>query len=208
MVLATLGMAAGAMAADYWSKKQAAKQNFSYQKKLSEMNFEQQKYFASNAHQLEMEDLKKANLNPALTATGGSGASASGGGIPGSPGIQPLDMVAGLKTLVDAKNQTSATQSQNELNRAQAINTIANTDNIPFQNKIALMNALAGQTTAQANATNAETNERGIFTQISKDLGNWWKNDKTPDFVKKGRERHKNGYKEPTKEERKKGYLF
>lgn len=164
MVFATLGAAALGAAADHWSQNQAAKKQFSYQKKLSNMNFEQQKYFAQNAHQLEAEDLKKAGYNPALTATGGSGASASGGGIPGAQGITPIDMIGSMKTLIDAKNQTSATNSQNELNRAQAMNTIANTDNIPTQNRIAMMNALANQTTAEANTTNATTNKRQQLT--------------------------------------------
>lgn len=173
MVLVSLGMAAGAAAADYYSKKQAAKQNFSYQKQLSNLNFEQQKYFAQNAHQMEMEDLKTAGLNPALTATGGSGASASGGGIPGSPGIQPLDMIGGLKTLIDAKNQTSATQSQNDLNRAQAMNTIANTDNIPYQNRVNMINALAAQQQAEAATTNAKTNKKALKYQDMNAQSNW-----------------------------------
>lgn len=173
MVLVSLGMAAGAAAANYWSQNQAAKKNFSYQKQLSNLNFEHQKYFAENAHQMEMEDLKKANMNPALTATGGSGASASGGGIPGSPGIQPLDMIGGLKTLIDAKNQTSATNSQNEVNRAEALNIIANTDNIPFQNKIALMNATAAKIHAEAAATNAKTNKEQLKYQDMNAQSNW-----------------------------------
>ena len=174
MVLATLTAAAGAAAIDSWSKNQAAKKQFSYQKQLSNMNFEQQKYFAQNAHQLEAEDLKKAGYNPALTATGGSGASASGGGIPGAQGIQPVDILTGFKTLIDAKNQTSATQSQNELNRAEAMNTIANTDNIPQQNKIAMINALASQQQAEAATTNASAN-----------YNNYWLNQSELEYKKK-----------------------
>lgn len=156
--MATLAAAGLAAAADSWSKNQQAKKQFSYQKQLSNLNFKQQKYFAENAHQMEMADLEAAGLNPALTATGGSGASASGGGIPGAQGTQAADILGGLKTLIDAKNQTSATKSQNDLNRAQALNTIAQTDNIPYQNKIALMNGEAAKMQAEAATTNASAN--------------------------------------------------
>lgn len=44
-----------------------------------------QREMAQNAHQYEVEDLRKAGLNPILSGTGGRGASASGGAMPSTP---------------------------------------------------------------------------------------------------------------------------
>ncbi len=44
-----------------------------------------QKQMAKNAHQWEVEDLRKAGLNPILSGTGGPGARASGGAMPPIP---------------------------------------------------------------------------------------------------------------------------
>lgn len=110
-----------------------------------------QKEAAQNAHQWEMEDLKKAGLNPALTATGGAGASLSGGGMgSGSPATNgnPFEII---NSMVGMANQTSATESQNALNEdtglANLINAIANynqsTSNVD-KNKGGLISNLVG----------------------------------------------------------------
>lgn len=107
------------------------------------INHAYQKEFAQNAHQWEAEDLKKAGYNPALTATGGSGASASGGGSFGGGGGQsamnPFDI---LNSIVGMQNQTSATKSQNNLNDANAALAIAQAKNIPWETKIKLFDAI------------------------------------------------------------------
>lgn len=109
----------------------SSNQAFSQSKYLAGLSFNQQKWMASNAHQLEMQDLAKAGLNPALTtqsASAGSIASAGGtsnGGNTGtSAGVTPL-------SILDAINTTRQTNAQNnnltagaELQHAQAINII------------------------------------------------------------------------------------
>lgn len=46
-----------------------------------------QREAAQNAHQWEVEDLRKAGLNPILSATGGSGASAGSASVPAGLGV-------------------------------------------------------------------------------------------------------------------------
>jgi len=69
-----------------WGQIAAATIGYLGQRKANQANSAQaarsmafQKEMAKNAHQYEVEDLKKAGLNPLLSGTGGKGASASGG---------------------------------------------------------------------------------------------------------------------------------
>jgi hypothetical protein len=69
-----------------WGQIAAATIGYLGQKKANQANSAQaarsmdfQRETAQNAHQWEVEDLKKAGLNPLLSGTGGKGASASGG---------------------------------------------------------------------------------------------------------------------------------
>ena len=133
------------------------------------VNHAYQKEFAQNAHQWEMQDLQKAGLNPALTATGGSGASASGGGSFGGGGGQsamnPFDILNGI---VGMANQTSATKSQNNLNAANAMLAIARAENLPEQVKAQMLSALAAQTQAEAATTNAAANYNNYWLNKDK----------------------------------------
>ena len=69
----------GGLLNDLTGSSSAASLSHKYSAALAAQNAAYQKEFAQNAHQWEVEDLKKAGLNPVLSA-GGSGASASGGG--------------------------------------------------------------------------------------------------------------------------------
>lgn len=109
-----------------------------------------QKEFAKNAHQWEMKDLKKAGLNPALTATGGGGASAGGaGGTTGSSGINPVDIIS---SVVGMNNQTKETNAGVKKTEAETNAIPQQLDNDQINAFANLINAFANQTMSNANA--------------------------------------------------------
>jgi len=75
-VAGLLGSGIGA-AASVFGQSSANKAN----KREAEKNRQFQEYMSSTAHQREIKDLKKAGLNPILSATGGRGASTPGGSM-------------------------------------------------------------------------------------------------------------------------------
>lgn len=80
----------------------SAKHSAKYSGWLNTQNNKYQKEAMQNAHQWEVDDLKKAGLNPVLSA-GGTGASAGGvGGSGGSVGMQ-----AGIGGLSDIMNSAA-----------------------------------------------------------------------------------------------------
>ena len=100
-------------------------------------NNKYQKEFAQNAHQWEVEDLKKAGLNPVLSA-GGSGASASGGGVSSAQqqasGINPVDTIVNTINGIQTAKKTA---SENANIRANTLNTQIDTVGKGIMNKMA-----------------------------------------------------------------------
>lgn len=98
----------------------AAEQSYRYSSALATQNAKYQKEFAQNAHQWEIEDLKKAGLNPILSA-GGSGASASGGGgtsigvSAGTGGFS--DLINSAAGLMKLSSELSNLEEDTELKR-------------------------------------------------------------------------------------------
>jgi hypothetical protein len=80
-------------------------------KKAAQQAFENQKWMASHAHQLEVEDLRKAGLNPILSATGGSGATFPGTAMATTPDYsQPArDAIQGFSAAAQARNMRKQT---------------------------------------------------------------------------------------------------
>lgn len=126
----------------------AAEKSASTAKKLQKQQIDYNKEVAQNAHQWEVEDLKKAGLNPVLS-TGGSGASANGISTPSvdtsgysQAGGAMLNALSTAKTLMNdtqrVENETQQTEAQVEKTQAdtnltnlQSIEQMLNNKNLP-----------------------------------------------------------------------------
>lgn len=92
------------------STKASAKRNFNYNNWLQSNNQEFQKYMAENAHQMEVQDLINAGLNPALSATGSSASSIAGKSA--TQGTSPGSAVGNLGNIVDSINAIRKTNAE------------------------------------------------------------------------------------------------
>lgn len=71
-----------------------------------------QREAAQNAHQWEVQDLRNAGLNPILSATGGSGASAGSASVPAGLGVDVAGALSTAQNLENAKHQNDLIDSQ------------------------------------------------------------------------------------------------
>lgn len=120
----------------------SSSQAFRQSRALSNLSFEQEKYFAENAHQLEAQDLAKAGYNPALTATNSSASSIASSGGTGNAGFTGTSAGLNPLQLIDAFNSTRATSAQTKLQEAegeavkyQGLSNLANAIGKMIENK-------------------------------------------------------------------------
>lgn len=156
---AALGGIAGAVAGIYSSNKSAksAKQNMAAQ-----LAWEQQK--AKNAHQWEVEDLKKAGLNPVLSANNGASTGSLTPQMPDTSGyIQAANSgMEAMRLLMDAKK----TNSESNLNDAKAIKTGVETGLMPKETAIKEYNAVTNRRRQEAEAAEAYAHVQEVMTLL------------------------------------------
>lgn len=145
----------------------AAKQNQKYALQSGAINNAYQKEFAQNAHQWEVEDLKKAGLNPVLSAN--SGASASGGGVGSGSiaqsGINPIETAIGVwNGFEQAQNTGADTRRKN----AETDNLEADTLLKQYQQ----LTEIAKKGATEADRKLAEAKAKEVLTLIDAKLDN------------------------------------
>lgn len=138
--------------------QQAARENLATQ-----LAWERER--ATNAHQWEMEDLRKAGLNPILTATGGSGASTSSI-TPQMPDFSGYSRAGrAISNMLDIQNQVNALDIQKATEqqiRAETAKTKADTKVSESQELLNKFEAILKQTQTTTSAREAQRLEQVI----------------------------------------------
>lgn len=153
----------GSSALNYASTSKGLKEQFNYNKALQANAQQWSTGMAASAHQLEVNDMRKAGLNPILSATGGSGASAPGA-TGGSVGLPNYNLGEGLSTALSYRQQ----KNQDKIVKEQV-------DNLKADSYLK-----GNQAETESERFNTQISQTNLFKKQIDDLENQIKNrDKT-----------------------------
>lgn len=128
----------------------------SMNRKQAQQNNMLNAYISSHGHRIEMNDLKKAGLNPILTATGGRGVgpfATSSSNTQNESGVGVASALDALRTITTA----FLTDKQAERTKAETANTIAKTETELQQPEVArAQSGLLREQAVTAKATQAQ----------------------------------------------------
>lgn len=140
----------------------SARQQYKHQLALQKDAQEFAKWQMQNAHQMEVQDLKEAGLNPVLSAGAGGGASAgvSMGNTSTGTGADPISMIAGIINMSNSVKQT-----ENAIKKTEA----------DIRNETEMTNANVAKALAEAGYKQHEIDyyvDTGFFPGATKTVGN------------------------------------
>lgn len=117
---------------DITGQSSSAKQQYKQQLALQHDAQDFSKWQMANAHQMEVQDLQKAGLNPILSANAGASAGVTEGGTTGgTPSADPIAMAGAIVSMINSTKKTKADiKNETNLTNAQVKNLGATTKNI------------------------------------------------------------------------------
>lgn len=140
-----------------WAEAIGGIANFGSSALSSYYSWKHQKEVMQNRHQWEVADMRKAGLNPILSATGGSGAAGN------APVISPPDLAGAMKSGAEASTQHS------EKNLKEALEKQTYVQNSALQADAGLKRAQAVASDSSSNLMWSQTKGQEIANKIQEE---------------------------------------